>query len=94
MVSGPLSQGGFVARFDFTGDWYGYRLRDHWLVAPDGQRISRTRLEGVLWRDAMELRLAGFSSRRRAEADRRSKQAVKVVTVQLADVRIDGRAAG
>lgn len=83
-----------MAHFDFEGDWYGWRLRGSWLVTPDGQRITRERLNGLLWRDSMELRLAGFSTRRRAEANKRDRQRVKVVVVELADVVVNGQRAG
>ncbi|MCC8361471.1 phage protein [Lysobacter sp. A6] len=75
---------------DFDGDWYGWRLRGRHLVSPDGQRISRTRLEGLLWHDAMQLRLDGFASRRAAEQAKRAQQygpRIKVVVVPLADYR-------
>ncbi len=77
-------------RIDFVGKWQGWKLRDRELVSPDGQRISSRRLEGLLWRDAMELRLAGFASRRQAEA---AKQVVRVVVVRLQDYRQHGIAA-
>lgn len=60
------------------------------LVSPDGDRMTAERLKGLLWRDAMELRRAGFASRRKAEAGTRSKQygaRVKVVIVELDDWR-------
>ena len=82
-----------MTAIDFTDDWYGWRLRGRHLVSPDGQRITRQRLEGLLWRDAMELRHAGFASRRKVEAERPTRQLVKVVVVQLAELRIDGKAA-
>lgn len=75
---------------DFTGQWYGWKLRGRHLVAPDGQRISQERLDGLLWRDAMELRLAGYSNRRQAE---KPKQSVRVVVVDLQDYREHGIAA-
>jgi len=52
---------------DFDGEWYGWRLRGRHLVSPDGQRMTVERLKGLMWRDAMELRLAGYVSRRKAE---------------------------
>lgn len=69
------------------GSFQGYRVSGNYIIAPDGQRITPTRLEGLLWRDAMELRLAGYVSRRKAEeAKKRFKgQQVKVVIVDLAD---------
>ena len=80
-------------RVDLVGAWQGYRVRGNDLVAPDGQRIHRRRLEGLLWRDAQELRLAGFASRRKAEADRKASQLVKVVVVALSQY-MDGRKIG
>lgn len=77
-------------RIDFVGKWNGWKLRDRDLVSPDGQRISPRRLEGLLWRDAMELRLAGFASRKQAES---AKQVVRVVVVRLQDYRQHGIAA-
>lgn len=76
-------------RWRFTGG-------GRYLVAPDGQHITQERLEGLLWRDSMELRLAGFASRRRAEKAVRHGAKVKVVVVDLADwqERHFGRRAG
>ena len=82
-----------MAATDFTDDWYGWRLRGRHLVSPDGQRITRRRLEGLLWRDEIELRLAGFASRRKAEAERPMRQLVKVVVVPLAEIRINDKVA-
>lgn len=82
---------------DLPGEWYGWRLRGRYLVSPDGERITRARLDGLLWRDGQELRLAGFASRRAAEEARRRSAAgprVKVVIVDLAEVRVKGRTAG
>ncbi len=72
------------------GPLSGYRFAGRDLVAPDGQRLSVTRLEGLLWRDAMELRRAGFASRKAAGR----QQSVKVATVNLQDYRHNGLAAG
>ena len=80
-------------RIDLANEWTGFRLRGNDLVAPDGQRISKRRLEGLLWRDKQELRLAGFASRRKAEADRKANQMVKVVVVPLSQF-LDGRKIG
>lgn len=77
--------------------WHGWRLKGRLLFAPNGATITPERLAGMVWRDEMELRRAGYASRRRAEADRRAPQyaaKVKVVIVELADVRVDGRTAG
>jgi hypothetical protein len=77
-------------RIDLNGHWQGYRLRNRELISPGGERITPERLEGLLWRDAMELRLAGYASRREAE---RPKQLVRVVVVDLEHYRKHGVAA-
>jgi hypothetical protein len=54
------------------------------------------RLRGLMWRDKMELRLKGYASRRAAEEARQAgsrQQLVKVVVVELAEVRCGGTAA-
>lgn len=79
---------------DLQGDWTGWRLRGRHLVSPDGERITQERLSGLLWRDQLELRRAGYASRRRAEAARCDHQRVKVVVVELAELRCRGVAAG
>jgi len=79
---------------DLDGDWYGWRLRGRHFVSPDGQRLTQERLRGLLWRDSMELRLAGYASRRRAEQDRASRPTVKVVVVDLSHFRLHGSFAG
>lgn len=76
--------------YDFTEEWNGWRLRGGCLVAPDGQRMTRTRLEGLMFRDKRELRLAGFASRRKAEAGKVAaghQRLVKVVVVDLDEYR-------
>lgn len=75
---------------DLSGPWEGWRVRGRDLVAPHGQRIPVRRLEGLLWREEMELRKAGFASRKKAENAQRKSQLVKVVVVQLGDY-LDGR---
>ena len=55
--------------------------------------MTRRRLEGLLWREEMELRLAGFASRRNAEKERPKRQLVKVIVVELAQMRVHGEAA-
>lgn len=70
------------------GDWAGFRMAGRELVAPDGQRISVQRMKGLLWRDSMELRRAGFASRQRAERGTGAK--IKVVVVDLQDYRENG----
>lgn len=80
---------------DFEDEWYGWRLRGRHLVSDD-QRMTIERLLGLMWRDKMELRLKGYASRRAAEEAQRAasrKQLVKVVVVQLAEVRHRGVAA-
>lgn len=73
-------------------EWIGWKVRGRYLIAPDGQRI--------LWREEQELRRAGFASRDAADRGRvsphssRARQLVKVVIVDLAEVRVNGRAAG
>jgi len=81
---------------DFEDEWYGWRLRGRHLVSEDGQRMTVERLRGLMWRDKMELRLKGYASRRAAEEAQKSasrRQLVKVVVVQLAEVRHRGVAA-
>lgn len=82
---------------DFDGEWHGWRLRGRHLVSPSGQRITRERLNGLLFRDELELRRAGYESRRKAEAGKRGQQygpRVKVVVVELAELRARGQLAG
>jgi hypothetical protein len=79
-----------MAHLDLPDDWQGWRLRGRHLVSPDGERITTERLLGLLWRDQLELRRAGYASRRRAEAARRDRQPVKVVIVELASLRCNG----
>ena len=82
---------------DLDGEWYGWRLRGRHLVSEDGQRMTRERLRGLMWRDALELRRAGFASRRAAEAGKAGHQygpRVRVVIVDLQDYRANGLAAG
>lgn len=79
---------------DLPAAFAGWRFRGNELVSPDGDRVSVERLRGLLWRDAMELRRAGYASRRAAEKNRRSPQygaKVKVVIVDIADLRIRGQ---
>ena len=79
---------------DFDGEWYGWRLRGRHLVSDTGQRMTPERLRGLLWRDEVELRRQGFASRRAAEERRRKGQLVKVIVVQLADLRVADQSAG
>lgn len=80
-------------RTPLHGEWSGWELRGRDLVAPDGQRITPGRLRGLMWRDALELRRAGYASRRAAEKARSLRQPVKVIVVELAALRFDGLAA-
>lgn len=66
--------------------WAGWRMAGRDLVAPDGQRINPQRLRGLMFRDELELRRAGYTSRKKAE----KQQLVKVVVVQLDEYRRNG----
>lgn len=72
-------------------DWAGWRWSDsgRYLISPDGDKITAQRLKGLLWRDAQELRRAGFASRQKAENGKTRQalrgQKVKIVVVDLAD---------
>lgn len=79
-------------KIDLSGPWSGWKLRGRYLVSPSGDRLSPQRVEGLAWRDAMELRRAGYASRRKAE---RAKQGptVRVVVVDLHEYRERGVAA-
>ncbi len=73
-----------------TGPFAGWSIRGNYLVSPDGDRMTPERLVGLAWRDKMELRLAGYASRRKAEAGKAiagRRQMVKVVVVDLGDFR-------
>jgi len=72
------------------GPWQGWRVAGRELVAPDGQRITPARVQGLLWRDEMELRRKGYASRRKAEADSKKNQLVKVVVIPLSQY-LDGQ---
>ena len=80
-------------------EWHGFRFAGRWLVGPDGDRMTPHRLRGLLWRDAMELRRAGYASRRAAEAGKIAsgrQRTVKVLVIDIATVRdrYSGQAAG
>lgn len=79
-------------------DWTGFRWTEagKYLVGPDGDQLTAQRIKGLMWRDHMELRLAGHASRKSAEKNRANRQKVKVVVVDLGDYRDKhfGRAAG
>lgn len=73
-----------------SGRFAGWRIAGNYLVSPHGDRMTPERLNGLVWRDQMELRLAGYASRRKAERDTKAKQyrpKVKVVIVELDDWR-------
>lgn len=76
----------------------GWRVAGNYLISPDGQHITPERLRGLLLRDDLELRRAGYESRRRAEAGRRAARygaKVKVIVVDMTEIRDRwGRAAG
>jgi len=81
---------------DFEDEWYGWRLRGRHLVSEDGQRMTIERLRGLMWRDKMELRRAGYASRRKAEEAKRATSngtKVKVLIIDLAEYRHRGIAA-
>lgn len=39
------------------GDWSNWRLAGRYLVSPDGDRISKNRLTGILWRERQRLNI-------------------------------------
>ncbi len=67
--------------------WTGWRFTEdgRYLVTPDGKHLTEARVLGLAWRDELELRRAGFASRRKAELARSRQQPVKVVIIDLAD---------
>jgi hypothetical protein len=78
-------------------EWTGWRITAQYLIAPDGQRITAERLRGLLWRDELELRRAGYASRRRAVQGRSAAAytpRVRVVVIDLADYRANGLTVG
>jgi hypothetical protein len=75
---------------DMAGLWEGWKFRGKHFISPDGDRITPQRLRGLLWRDVMELRRAGYASRKKAEAESRKNQLVKVVVVPLRQL-LDGQ---
>jgi hypothetical protein len=38
-------------------EWYGWRLRGRLLVSPHGDRLTRERLEGIVFRETLHQRL-------------------------------------
>lgn len=78
---------------DLPPPFEGYRVTGPYLIGPGRQRITRERLDGLMWRDASELRLAGFASRRNAEAEKRAQQygpRVRVVVIEISEYRRNG----
>jgi len=71
---------------DVPDSWPGWRFTPNgrYLVTPDGDQLTPERIRGIAWRESMELRLAGYASRRQAEK-RVRQQMVKVVIVELRD---------
>ena len=75
---------------DFDDEWRGWKLRGNYLISPCGDRMTPGRVAGLAWRDSLELRRAGFASRRKAEAGKRGQQygpKIKVVIIELAEYR-------
>src|SRR5690606_8458146 len=73
----PLTQGhGACSMTHGNHTWNGWRWTENgrYLVSPDGDHMTAERLRGLAWRDAMELRRAGYASRRKAEAGTRARQ--------------------
>lgn len=73
-----------------TGPWAGWRLAGRDLVSPHGDRLNAQRVLGLAWREHSEQRLAKLRN-----AKRPKNQMVKVVVIQLSELRDRfGRAAG
>jgi len=77
------------ANIDLAGPWQGWRLRGRHLVTPGGERLTPERVAGLAWRDAMELRRAGYASRRAAERAAHGPT-IRVVVVDLHEYRERG----
>jgi hypothetical protein len=78
-------------------EWAGWQLNGNYLTTPDGQKLHKRRVIGLAWREAMELRKAGYASRRAAERGTKSRQygpRIKVIIISLDDYRVGGLAAG
>ena len=78
-------------------EWDGWTIKGNYLVTPTGEKIHRRRVEGMAFREHLELRRAGYASRRAAEAAKRGRQygaKVKVVIVDLHEYLANGLAAG
>lgn len=65
------------------GPWEGWRMAGDWLIAPDRRRINRARVEGLLWREEAEARLAKLRIAR--EAKKRVSRMVTVVRIDQQD---------
>ena len=62
-------------------DWEGWRMAGKELVSPKGERISPSRLEGLIW----STRADDIRQSARIRKSKRQQSLVKVVVVQLAD---------
>ena len=45
-----------TGQLDLPGEWYGWRLRGRLLISPHGDKLTRTRLEGIVWSEALRVR--------------------------------------
>jgi Phage protein len=70
----PAYQFDVYGHLDLRGPWAGWRLRGRELVSPHGDRVSVTRLTGLLW--AAKLTTA---------AQRRQKQVCRVTVIAPID---------
>jgi len=68
------------------GPWAGWRMAGRELVSPDGDRFTTTRLRGLAWRLEAEQR-AERARARNARAEKRQRELVKVLVVDLGDWR-------
>lgn len=78
-------------------EWTGWKIQGNYLVTPTGEKIHQRRIEGMAFREMLELRRAGYASRRAAEAGKSGRQygqRVKVVIVDLGEYLVDGLAVG
>lgn len=67
---------------DWPDAWQRYRFQGEYLIAPGGERITPHRLEGLLWRQASEQRLAQVRARKRRRV---SDSVVTVLRVRNCD---------
>lgn len=79
---------------DLTGPWQGWRFRGRDLISPSGLRLTPERLLGLAWRQHNEARLFQVRSRNAAAKAARNRQQIKVVVIELAELRVNGLAAG